>query len=170
MSRFAKIGLVICVVPLFLAGCAQQSPVAQVAATGGDPIRISYSVGPCAGTCPVYQVAVEASGATYFNGERHTRISGAQKINNKAAVFTAVQSRLAQWKPDTGVTQPPLDCEPRAADLPQYTVIWTNAAYEQSVLEHDTGCHSDTGRQLTQTLESLDVLLGVAPWARTSLQ
>lgn len=170
MSRFTLVRLVACVVPLFLVGCAQQSQVAQVAATGVDPIRISYSVGPCAGTCPEYQVAVEANGATYFNGVRHTRIKGTQQINNKEAIFAAAQSRLAAWKPEMGVTRSTLDCEPRVADLPQYTVIWTNAAFEQSVLEHDTGCHSDSGRQLTETLESLDALLGVAPWARAALQ
>ena len=110
MSRFAIVRLFVCAVPLFLLGCAQQS---QVAATGGDPIRISYSVGPCYGTCPVYQVAIEANGATFFNGERHTSVE---------------------------------------------------------VLEHDTGCHSEAGRQLTETLRSLDSLVGVAPWVRSPAQ
>jgi hypothetical protein len=167
VSRFAVVRLFVCAVPLFLLGCAQQS---QVAATGGDPIRISYSVGPCYGTCPVYQVAIEANGATFFNGERHTRVEGTQQISNNAATFQATLSRLAPWKPEMGTTQATTDCEPRATDQQNYTVIWTNAAFEQAVLEHDTGCHSEAVRQLTETLRSLDSLVGVAPWVRSPAQ
>lgn len=165
MSRFTLPRAVACVFPLLMVGCAQHSQVPG----SPDPIRISYSVGPCYGTCPVYQVAVEADGSTYFNGERHTLVAGTQERKNRARVFRQVRSTLADYQPAMGVTQGTEDCTPRVTDLPQYTVIWTNASYEQAVLEHNTGCHSDRGRELTQTLRSLDGLLGVDAWVRTPI-
>lgn len=164
MSRFTLPRLVACVFPLMMVGCAQHPQ----APDSPDPVRISYSVGPCYGTCPVYQVAVEADGATYFNGERHTLVEGTRQRSNQASVFQTVRSNLARYQPDMGVTQSTRDCDPRATDMPQYTVVWTTAAFEQAVLEHDAGCHSDSGRELTESLRSLDGLLGVDIWVRAT--
>ncbi|WP_022964544.1 DUF6438 domain-containing protein [Halopseudomonas pelagia] len=161
MSRSTLFRLVACVVPLLIVGCAQQP---EVPVRSAEPFRISYTVGPCYGTCPVYQVAVQADGFTYFNGERHTLIEGPRQRKNQTGVFQTVQARLAEWQPAIGVTQATQDCEPRATDLPEYAVIWTNAAGDKAVLEHDTGCRSENARQLTDALKSLDGLLGVDAW------
>lgn len=163
MSRFVLYRLAACVIPLVMLGCAQQP---EAPTPSADPFRISYTVGPCYGTCPVYQVAVQADGYTYFNGERHTQVEGPRQRKNQTGAFQAVEARLAEWQPAMGVTQSTQDCEPRATDLPQYAVIWTNQAGEKAVLEHDTGCHSDNARELTAALKSLDGLLGVDAWVR----
>ena len=63
-----------------------------------------------------------------------------------------------------GTTQQTLDCEPRATDLPQYTVTWINQQGEQAVLEHDTGCRSESARELTETLRGLSIELGIQGW------
>lgn len=161
MKRFSVRHLVVGVLPMLILGCAQQSQVPDVTE---EPVRISYSVGPCYGTCPVYQVAVEADGSTFFNGERHTQVDGPRQLSNQADTFLAVQSRLEQWRPAMGVTRETADCDARASDLPRYTVIWTSESFSQAVLEHDTGCRGDSPGQLTETLKSLDVLLGVDAW------
>lgn len=149
-------------------GCAQQQQQQQQqpasAASRENPaeiFRISYSVGPCNGQCPVYQVAVEADGSTYFNGDLYTQVEGQRRLSNQALVFQRVQSRLAALQPVMGATSMTVDCEPRATDLPLYTVVWTSEQFEKAALEHDTGCHSAQGRVVTDTLKSLDALLGV---------
>lgn len=165
MSRFVLFRLVVAVIPLLVLGCAQQP---GVPARSAEPMRISYSVGPCSGTCAVYQVAVEDDGSTYFYGERHTHVEGPRQRNNQAAMFKAVQTRLAEWQPAMGVTESNQDCQKLATDLPEYAVIWTNKAGEKAVLEHDTGCRSDEARLLTDALKSLDGLLGVDAWVRAA--
>jgi hypothetical protein len=69
-------------------------------------------------------------------------------------------------QPDMGTTQQTLDCEPRATDLPHYTVTWVNQDGEQAVLEHDTGCHSANGRERTETLRGLNAELGIENWVQ----
>lgn len=164
MSRFTLFPALACAVPLLLMGCAQQP---EMPVRSAEPFRISYSVGPCYGSCPVYQVAVQTDGSTYFNGESHTQAEGPQRRQNQAAVYQAVQARLAAWQPEMGTTQSTQDCEPRASDQPEYAVIWTSEGGQQAVLEHDTGCRSENARQLTETLKSLDSLLGVDAWVGT---
>lgn len=161
LKRFSINPLAVCVLPLLLVGCAQQT---QVPAVSEEPVRISYSVGPCYGTCPVYQVAIEADGSTFFNGERHALVKGPRQRSNGAEVFQTVESRLAQWRPAMGTSRETTDCDALASDLPRYTVIWTSESFQQAVLEHDTGCRGDMPGQLTETLKSLDGLLGVDAW------
>lgn len=149
--------------PILLVGCAQQPKAPEPSAA---PFRISYTVGPCYGTCPVYQVAVQADGFTYFNGEQHTVVEGPRQRKNETDAFQTVLSRLAQWQPAMGETLATPDCGPRATDLPQYAVIWTTQAGQKAVLEHDTGCRSDSAQELTTALKGLDGVLGVDAWVR----
>ncbi|CAM3668976.1 MULTISPECIES: DUF6438 domain-containing protein [Halomonas] len=160
--RVPTICLAATALALLMSGCAQHQP-----ASSSDTLaEIRYQVGPCYGTCPVYSVAVEADGTTRFTGERHTATEGERTLAGDATTFSALQTRLASWQPNMGTTQQTLDCEPRATDLPQYTVTWINGEGEQAVLEHDTGCHSDSGRELTNTLRSLNKELNIEQWVQ----
>ncbi|MDN7131131.1 DUF6438 domain-containing protein [Halomonas sp. MC140] len=160
--RFPKTCLAATALAFLMSGCAQH----QAASSPDALAEIRYQVGPCYGTCPVYSVAVEADGTTRFTGERHTAIEGERTQGGDSAMFNALQKRLAPWQPDMGATQQTLDCELRATDLPQYTVTWINDEGEQAVLEHDTGCHSDSGRELTNTLRSLNKELNIEQWVQ----
>ena len=160
--RFSITCLMVSTLALMTAGCAQHT-----ATTSENSLaEIRYEVGPCYGTCPVYRVAVEADGTTRYIGERHTAVEGERTQAGNATVFRSLQERLAAMQPDMGTTQQTLDCEPRATDLPHYTVTWLNQDGEQAVLEHDTGCHSENGRERTETLRSLNAELGIENWVQ----
>lgn len=154
--------LAVSTLALLMAGCAQQ----QAETNTSDLSEIRYEVGPCYGTCPVYSVEVAADGTTRFVGERHTALEGERTQQGNATTFSSLQERLATWQPAMGTTQQTLDCEPRATDLPQYTVTWIDLQGEQAVLEHDTGCRSESARELTETLQSLSSQLGIQAWVQ----
>lgn len=158
--RFPTTYLAVSTLAFVVAGCAQHSSMTST----NDLTEIRYEVGPCYGTCPVYSVAVEADGTTHFTGERHTAVEGERDQAGDAATFRSLQERLAVMQPEPGTTQETLDCEPRATDLPHYTVTWINQDGAQAVLEHDTGCHSESGRQRTEILRSLSAELGIEKW------
>nr|WP_298964801.1 DUF6438 domain-containing protein [uncultured Halomonas sp.] len=160
--RFPTTCLAITALAFMITGCAQHASTAS----SNDLAEIRYEVGPCYGTCPVYSVAVEADGTTHYTGERHTAVAGERTQAGDAATFRSLQQRLATMQPEMGTTQQSLDCEPRATDLPHYTVTWVNQGGEQAVLEHDTGCHSENGRERTETLGSLNAELGIEHWVQ----
>lgn len=160
--RFPTICLAVSTLAFMMAGCAQ-----HLATTSADDLaEIRYEVGPCYGTCPVYSVAVEADGTTRYTGERHTAVEGERMQAGNATAFRSLQERLAPMQPPMGTTQQTLDCEPRATDLPHYTVTWVNQDGAQAVLEHDAGCHSENGRKRTEILKSLNAELGIENWVQ----
>lgn len=160
--RFPITYLTVSTLALMTAGCAQHPDTTSE----NSLAEIRYEVGPCYGTCPVYSVAVEADGTTRFTGERHTAVEGERVQAGDAATFRSLQERLAAMQPDMETTQQTLDCEPRATDLPNYTVTWINLDGAQAVLEHDTGCHSENGRERTEILKSLNAELGIENWVQ----
>ncbi|MCH4811719.1 DUF6438 domain-containing protein [Vreelandella neptunia] len=160
--RFPTTCFAVSTLALMMTGCAQQ----HTTTSANDLAEIRYEVGPCYGTCPVYSVEVKADGTTRYMGERHTAVEGERMQSGSATAFLSLQERLAPIQPDMGTTQQPLDCEPRATDLPHYTVTWVNQNGEQAVLEHDTGCHSESGRERTEILRSLSAELGIENWVQ----
>ena len=154
--------LAVSTLALMVAGCAQHASTTNA----NDLTEIRYEVGPCYGTCPVYSVAVEADGTTRYTGERHTAVEGERVQAGDAATFRSLQKRLAAMQPEMATTQQTLDCEPLATDLPNFTVTWVNQDGAQAVLEHDTGCHSENGRERTDILKSLNAELGIEHWVQ----
>lgn len=148
------------------AGCAQQSarPTSEPTASGSRVTEIRYRVGPCHGTCPVYQIELDDAGTTRFVGEQFTAIEGERVRANDPERFTRVLDRLAAWQPAMGMTVETPTCGPRATDMSHYIVTWTNGDGEVAVLEHDSGCRSADARLLTERLRSLPQALGIEGW------
>lgn len=144
-----------------LAGCAslpQDTPP-----MAGE--TISYSVGPCFGFCPVYNVTVRPDGHVTYVGERHTAVLGQQERDGGAGTYRTVASELAAYRPADGATEQ-TTCEAQASDMQNYRIVWTAADGTETVLTHDRGCRSARNEQLNKTMESLPGKLGIAEWAK----
>ncbi len=126
---------------------------------------VSYSVGPCFGLCPVYNVSVTPDGFVRFEGERHTATLGQQERHGGASAYRAISTSLAAYRPATGTTAD-TECESRMSDQQHYRIVWTAADGTQTVLQHDKGCRSPRNDALNKTLENLPNKLGIADWAR----
>lgn len=160
--RFSTTCLAASTLALLMAGCVQH----QSATSSDDLAEIRYEVGPCYGTCPVYSVAVEPDGTTRFIGERHTAVKGERARANSASTFNTLQEQLAPWQPAMGKAALTPDCGPRASDLPYYTMTWVDQSGDQAVLKHDTGCHSENARELTEALRGLSKELNIEHWVQ----
>ncbi|MFT3998073.1 MAG: DUF6438 domain-containing protein [Asticcacaulis sp.] len=149
-----------------LGGCAS---LGQNLGQPGDPVRpaevISYSVGPCFGFCPVYQVKVLPDGEVTFTGERHTAVLGEQRRGGKPSAYAATAKALAAYRPATGETSE-TQCEQRISDLQHYRIVWTSPEGVETVLMHDKGCRSPKNDALNKVLEDLPGTLGIADWAK----
>jgi hypothetical protein len=133
------------------------------APAGGE--TIGYSVGPCFGFCPVYNVSVTTDGHVAFEGERHTAVLGRQEKNGGAQAYGAISTSLAAYRPATGTTAD-TECESRMSDQQHYRIVWTAADGTETVLQHDRGCRSAKNDQLNKAMEALPAKLGIAEWAK----
>ena len=159
MKRFPALSALI--FALSLGACASlQGPA--VPASGET---ISYSVGPCFGFCPVYNVSVTPDGLVRFEGERHTATLGQQEKAGGAGAYRAISSTLAAYRPADGTTAD-TECESRVSDMQHYRIVWTAADGTETVLQHDKGCRSAKNDQLNKALEALPAKLGIAAWAK----
>ena len=160
-----------------LAGAALLAGCATVGAdgTGGgggnasapdDSVAITIAQGPCFGACPVYSATLDKAGAVRFEGKRFTAMSGVQTASRPPESFAAFRDFVAPYKPARGTTAETQDCEPRATDHPAITVTWAAADGTQTVLRHDTGCHSESGRATTEALRQAPEWLGITEWVK----
>jgi hypothetical protein len=163
-------GADVVLVAALAAGCvrpAPQVPSADAAQPAPDPVHLSLERGPCFGTCPVYKVTLEGSGAVLFEGRRFVADSGvstssvpAERIDSLVAAITAAgffgfADRYAAGEPD---------CERYATDLPS-AIIEVRAGGREKRVEHDHGCMG--APPALSTLEALiDTVAGVSQWLR----
>ncbi|WP_110654705.1 DUF6438 domain-containing protein [Salinicola halimionae] len=168
MTRRAARYLTMAWVALLIAGCSQQRTHSNSDPSKNDSTvtSIHYQVGPCHGMCPVYRVDIDEDGTTQFIGEQHTAVDGERVRTNDPERFALIRHQLSSWQPAMGTTIDTPDCGPRATDLSHYKVTWTNREGEQAVLNHDSGCHSEDARQLTESLRSLPQALGIEAWVK----
>ncbi|KAA0018231.1 hypothetical protein F0A16_10955 [Salinicola corii] len=147
-------------------GCTQQSARPTVGSTDLEPrvTDIQYRAGPCHGTCPVYSVDIGADGSTRFTGEQFTTVEGERVRTNDPERFALVRERLSSWQPAMGTTLDTPDCGPKVTDLSHYVVTWTTDDGEEATLKHDSGCRSESARQLTEVLRSVPQALGIEAW------
>lgn len=126
---------------------------------------IHYTVGPCMGYCPVYNVMVTPSGMVSFNGERHTATLGMRLRSIKTSEYLSVLSELAPHRPASG-THTETECKTRASDLPHHRITWTGADGRMTTLEHYQGCRSPANDALSSVLDGLPGKLGIGELAR----
>jgi hypothetical protein len=130
-----------------------------------DGETISYSVGPCFGFCPVYNVSVTPDGHVRFEGERHTATLGQQDKDGGAQAYRTISSTLASYRPASGITAD-TQCDSRMSDQQHYRIVWTAADGTQTALQHDKGCRSAQNDALNKALDLLPSKLGIADWAK----
>jgi hypothetical protein len=152
---------ILAALPLLAVGCVTH-PSSSPA--GGTLASIGYRVGPCHGTCPVYDVMIRSDGVTTFHGEKYTAEQGERIRGNPIDVFDDVRERLSPWRPSPESASHALDCGPRATDLQHYTIIWIDRNGSRTTREHYAGCFSEEAKALTATLKDLPALMSIEQW------
>lgn len=152
------------------AGCTRPAPdarpggpEARVSAT--DAVRVSLERRPCFGTCPVYSVTVDGSGAVRFEGRRFVQDTGTMAgtvppasvdslvAELETAGYFAFAERYAMGEPA---------CRRYATDLP--TVITeVRVGSRAKRVEHDHGCAGAPAR-LSALERRIDEVAGVRRW------
>jgi hypothetical protein len=135
--------------------------------TADSAVRIRLERGPCFGTCPVYSVTLDASGAVLFEGRRFVADTGVStsrvppaRIDSLVAELIAggyfdFTDRYAAGEPG---------CERYATDLPS-VITEVRAGGRSKRIEHDHGC-MDAPQALTALEGRIDSVAGVASWLR----
>lgn len=152
------------------AACARTVPRSAEAETSSAPAApatgsVSLERGPCFGTCPVYKVTVDRSGAVRFEGRRFVADTG---VSTGTASSASVDSLFAEleasgyfsFADSYRMGQP--GCERYATDLP--TVITEVRLGDRTKrIEHDRGC-ADAPAALSVLESRIDEVAGVGRW------
>ena len=159
----------------FAAGAIACAPAPRPAAEAGSPPGpesgradgVTLERGPCFGTCPVYTVTIDRTGAVRFEGRRFVADSG---TSTATIPRERVDSLLAEL--DAGGYFDFADsyrsgdavCTRYATDLP--TVITeVRAGGRAKRIEHDRGC-ADAPKALSDLEARIDQVAGVSRWIR----
>lgn len=147
-----------------LAACvatpASVSPAAPVPAE-----KITMSVGPCFGSCPVYKVSISSAGTVIFNGERDTAVLGEMTRSADAETYRRIARQLAPFRPVDGA-QTAVECSAAVSDTSTLTVSWTDVTGHDATATIASGCPSGPGRDLVNILTALPTQLGIAEWTK----
>ena len=140
---------------------APQAPPAPPPAQG----HISLERRPCFGTCPVYTVTLERSGAVIFQGHRFVADTGTFTASIPAARADSLFRELeaAGWfafADRYGMGEP--GCEHFATDLPS-VVTEVRMDGRAKRVEHDHGC-TDAPPALAELERRIDEVAGVRRW------
>ena len=151
--------------------CMRASPPVPATDAAQSPahpdLHITLERGPCFGTCPVYAVALEGSGAVLFQGRRFVADTGVSTATIPAARVDSLAAELAargyfDFADRYRAGEP--GCERYATDLP--TVITeVRAAGRVKRVEHDHGC-MEAPAALTELEARIDSVAGVSRWIR----
>ena len=156
-----------CARPATPAPSAARPSGAAGQATADSAVRITLERGPCFGTCPVYSVTLDGSGAVLFEGRRFVADTGIStgrvppaRIDSLVAALTAggyfdFADRYTAGEPG---------CERYATDLPS-VITEVRAGGRTKRVEHDHGC-MEAPQALTALEGRIDSVAGVARWIR----
>jgi hypothetical protein len=149
-------------------GPSAAGPSATAEPTSADSaVRITLERGPCFGTCPVYSVTLDGSGAVLFEGRRFVADTGIStgkvppaRIDSLVAELTAggyfdFADRYRAGEPG---------CERYATDLPSVNTE-VRAGGRSKRIEHDHGC-MEAPAALTALEGRIESVAGVARWIR----
>jgi hypothetical protein len=148
-----------------LAACGRppaRAPAAEPTPTDG---HISLERRPCFGTCPVYTVTLERSGAVIFEGRRFVADSGTFTGSIPAARADSLFRELdaAGWfafADRYGPSEP--GCELFTTDLPS-VVTEVRMDGRTKRVEHDYGCPNEP-KELEALEQRIDEVTGVRKW------
>ena len=156
-----------CARPATPAPSAARPSGAAGQATADSAVRITLERGPCFGTCPVYSVTLDGSGAVLFEGRRFVADTGIStgrvppaRIDSLVAALTAggyfdFADRYTAGEPG---------CERYATDLPS-VITEVRAGGRTKRVEHDHGC-MEAPQALTALEGRIDSVAGVARWIK----
>ena len=154
------------VVAMLALGSACARPPAPAPQSSPAPAgHISLERRPCFGTCPVYTVTLERSGAVIFQGRRFVADTGGFTGSIPAARADSLFRELdaAGWfalADRYGMGEP--GCERFATDLPS-VVTEVRMDGRSKRVEHDYGC--TTAPAKLEALERrIDEVVGVGRW------
>jgi hypothetical protein len=130
-----------------------------------EPASISLERRPCFGTCPVYSLTVDRSGAVRFEGRRFVADTG---VSTDTVPSARVDSLLRELTAagyfgfaDRYVMGEP-GCQRYATDLPT-VVTEVRIGARTKRIEHDRGC-TDAPRALSVLEQRIDEVAGTARW------
>jgi hypothetical protein len=130
-------------------------------------VRIRLERGPCFGTCPVYSVTLEGSGAVLFEGRRFVADTGISTGHVPPARVDGLVAELIaggyfDFADRYRAGEP--GCERYATDLPSVTTE-VRAGGRRKRIEHDHGC-VEAPEALAVLEGRIDSVAGVARWIR----
>jgi hypothetical protein len=135
------------------------------APTSGDADGVTLERGPCFGTCPVYAVTIDRTGAVRFEGRRFVADSG---VSTATIPHEQVDSLLAELEAGgyfgfaDSYRSGDVVCTRYATDLPTVTTEVRSRGRVKRI-EHDRGC-ADAPKALSDLEGRIDQVAGVARW------
>jgi hypothetical protein len=148
-----------------LASCATDLGHPHSPAPANRASRISISVGPCFGFCPVYSVTIGSDRWITFSGERNTAVIGNRQRMADPKLFARVAANLEPFRPADGASDR-VACSAAISDTSTYTITWITADGRRTVATHQSGCAGGPGKDLDDVLKALPAQLGLDGWAR----
>ena len=104
--------------------------------------QIIYSIGPCHGTCPAYEVTLASDGGVTFVGNQFTSYLGRKLLRREHGLFARVVGQLAATQPVARrQTIAATNCSLYATDQQTVTITWQEGGRSDRILEFDLGCH-----------------------------
>jgi len=151
----------------FLVAASASLAAACARPPADSAVRITLERGPCFGTCPVYSVTLDGSGAVLFEGRRFVADTG---ISTGSVPPARVDSLVAELTAGgyfdfaDRYRAGEAGCERYATDLPSViTEVWAGGRRKR--IEHDHGC-MEAPEALTALEGRIDSVAVVARWIR----
>jgi hypothetical protein len=123
-------------------------------------VRLERSA--CYGTCPVYGVEIDASGAVRYQGTRYVRVRGKKDVKIPPATVADLADKLRAagffrlaWKDP---------CDRVATDNATVTVTFVDGGHKRTIEDyHGNMCMPATLRELE---DAIDRVAGTAAWTK----
>lgn len=131
----------------------------------GTPVAIeadsiSYTTGPCFGTCPMYTISIRPDGSGTFEGRRFTAVTGTRAFQATPEQYRAFAAHLAPLRPAEGAVRLSGEaCESQATDLPSAEVTWFSQIGNSQSYYLDFGCDRERHQAARERLQAAPALL-----------
>lgn len=156
MSRPARSlnGYFIAALATAAAAACSPSEEGVIQAQPDDPV-ISLSEGPCAITCPVYDMTLHPNGTYILNSVKFVRGEGVSEGNLGRASWTAAEQALKDagfWTLETEQTMETMShCQP---DAPTVKITWRTSEGKEKTVTYYAGCGVQKMQQLVGALRN----------------
>ena len=126
-----------CGLAFALVSCATPGAMAD----DGAATRIDYSLSPCFGFCPSFELSVTPEGEGTYEGQAFVARQGAARFTASEAEYRAFARRLAPFRPAKSVSYGYNNCDgPIATDSPSVIITLRDPGEEPVTLNWYMGC------------------------------